>query len=390
MTNAPRKPRLLFVIGHLVQSGAERFTYEVCKAIDRERFDVAVLTRWSLRPTDDYYDLKLVALGIPIHRRLPLMLNRLQRRARRFYRAFRPLLELVHRVCARLLMGRLLTQYDVINCIQLENYLLLQPLLRDNSRVITYLMSNAFQYGFNPYMDCASGRKYRFVFTDPTQIADYAAAPCAGAEAFFMPVALDLSGTSDLSALSKAGEPLEIGVFIRLGRDRPISGLFRAFAELSRIRDARLRVWGRGDPAQFDEELVALGIRERVIFEGHTTSIENTLRTAGLSLVWMTSVGATLGYASTEVSSFGFPMLFWNLADISDEQVRVETGGAIRCFREPGDLANATAELMTSRESQLDAGRRLREYILDTYEIAPHVRRLEAYMLEVAAGSRFK
>src|SRR5687767_15395127 len=62
------------------------------------------------------------------------------------------------------------------------------------------------------------------------------------------------------------------------------SGLFRALAKLAQTRNARLRVWGRGDPAQFDAELTALRIKDRVVFEGHTTSIENTLRTAGLSM----------------------------------------------------------------------------------------------------------
>ncbi|HUR80228.1 MAG TPA: glycosyltransferase [Thermoanaerobaculia bacterium] len=378
-----KKTRLLFVIGHLVQSGAERYAYELCKAIDRDRFEVAVLTKSRIQASDYYYG-KLLDLGIPVHRRLPVTLNRLQRHARKFYLAFRPLIELGHRWYSRLLLGRLLEEFDVINCIQLENYLLLQPVLRDNSRVITHLMSNAFQYGFNPYMDCASGRQYRFVFTDPTQIADFADAPCAGAEATFMPLALDLSATHDLSSHAKEGEPYDIGVFMRLGPERPISGLFRAFAKLVRTREARLRIWGRGDPAQFDAELHSLGIRNRVIFEGHTNSIESTLRDAGLSLVWMTCVGTTVGYATTEVSSFGFPMLFWNLADIPDQQVAAETGGAIRSFRVAEDLAGATEELMASREGQLKAGRRLRRYILDTYEIAPHVRRLEEYMLAVA------
>ena len=382
-TKSEKKTRLLFVIGQLVQSGSERFTYEVCKAIDRDRFEVEVLTKSGTRASDFYYP-KLLALGIPVHRRLPLLLNRLQRRARRLYLALRPLLEPAHRWYTRLVLGRLLDRFDVINCVQIESYLLLQPVLRDNARVITYLMSNAFQYGFNPYADCASGRQYRFVFTDPTQIADYADTACAGAEAMYMPLALDLSGTSDLSAFARAGEPFDIGVFMRLGPERPISGLFRALAKLARTRNARLRVWGRGDPAQFDAELTTLGIKDRVVFEGHTTSIENTLRTAGLSMVWMTCVGATLGYASAEISSFGFPMLFWNLSDISDEQVATETRGAIRSFRTPEDLAPATEALLTDRAEQLEAGRRLRAYILDTYEIAPHVRRLEDYIRNAA------
>jgi hypothetical protein len=323
-----------------------------------------------------------------VHRRLPLLLNRLQRHARRFYLAFRPLIEFTHGWVSRLFLARLLKGFDVINCVQLENYLLLQPVLRDNSRVITHLMSNVFQYGFNPYMDCAAGRKYRFVFTDPTQIEDYASAPCLGAEAVFMPLALDLSRTSDLSSFAKKGEPYDIGVFMRLGPDRPISGLFRAFSRLVQTRPARLRIWGRGDPAQFAQQLQALGIQDRVIFEGHTHSIEDTLRNANLSLVWMTCVGATVGYATTEISSFGFPMLFWNLAAISDEQVGIETRGAIRSFQQPEDLADATVSVLGSRDRQLENGRRLRQYMLETYEIAPHARALEQYMLQVAGADR--
>lgn len=385
MPESQKKTRVLFVIGHLVQSGAERFTFEILKAIDRERYDVALLTKWRVRKRDFYYH-RIRELGIPIHRRLPLWLNRLQRHARPFYLMFRGPLEWLHKLWSRVVLGNLLERYDVINAIQVENYDLLQPLVRDNRKIVIYPMSHLFQYDFNPYDDLKPGRKYRMGLFAPEIRDEYAGSPAEGAEEIHFPLAIDLSKTADLSGRARIEPPFRVGVFVRLSPDRPISGILEAFAELRRHVPAELWLYGRGDPGRVEPELRALGIRDHVVFKGHTPSIEKTLREDDLSLVWMTCFGPIIAYASIEVASYGYPMLFWNQhGRMPPDEIRARTNGAVEGFYEPRELALATVEALRSPEGLRARGRRLREYVLAHNEIAHHIRGLEAEFDRIVA-----
>jgi glycosyltransferase involved in cell wall biosynthesis len=381
---AHEKVRVLFVIGHLVQSGAERFTYEVLKAIDREKFDVALLTKGRMRKSDFYYD-KIKALGIPIHRRLPLWYGRLQRHARPLYLVLRPLVNLLYRLYAKPRLAHLLDSYDVINAIQIENYYALQPVLPNNDKVITYLMAHRFQYTFDPMDDCERGRHYRFALFDPVMREEFAGSGCDVEEIHF-PLVIDLSATTDLSSHARIEPPYRIGVFVRLARDRPLVGILQAFAALrAKGVDAELWLYGRGDRELFAKEIDALGIREHVSFRGHTSSIERTLREDGLSMVWMTSYGPVIAYASIEVGSYAFPMIFWNQhGTMPPEEISRGTGGAIESYYDPAALAQATFEAL--RDPALrERGRRLRQFILGRYDVSKHIRSLEERIAAIAA-----
>jgi glycosyltransferase involved in cell wall biosynthesis len=376
---------VLFVIGHLVQSGAERFVYEVLKAIDRERFDVALLTKSRIRPTDFYYE-KIKALGIPVYRRLPLWYGRLQRHARPLYLRLRPLIEFIYRLYAKPRLKPLLDRYDVINAVQIENYYALQPILPDNEKVITYLMAHRFQYTFDPLHDCERGRRYRLAIFDPVMREEFAGSVCEPVEEIHFPLAIDLSATTDLSACARIAPPYRIGVFVRLGRDRPLVGILRAFAALrAKGVDAQLWLYGRGDRELFAKDIDALGIREHVSFRGHTNNIERTLREDGLTMVWMTSYGPVIAYASIEVGSYAFPMIFWNQhGTMPAGEILRCTDGAIESYFDPEALAQATFEALQD-EKLRERGQRLRAYILDRYDVGKHIRGLEERMARIAA-----
>ncbi|HVE71211.1 MAG TPA: glycosyltransferase [Thermoanaerobaculia bacterium] len=382
------RPRVLFVIGHLVQSGAERFTYEVLRAIDREKFDVALLTKGRIRPNDFYYR-KIQDLGIPVHRRLPLWYSRLQRHARPFYLALRPLIDVVYRLYAKWRLGKLLEQYDVINAIQLENYYALQPVLKDNEKVITYLMAHRFQYNYEPFDDAIVGRRYRFAIFDPIMREEYDQSPIAStAEEIHFPLVIDLSAATDLSQYARVEPPYRIGVFVRLAPDRPLAGILKAFAALrAKGADAELWLYGRGNPELFAKQIDELGIRDRVSFRGHTTSIEKTLREDGLSMVWMTSYGPVIAYASIEVGGYGFPTIFWNQhGTVTADQIREQTNGAIESYFDPGALANATYAALQDPQTLRERGKRLRAHVMQRNHIAGFIRGLEEKIAGVAAG----
>lgn len=383
-----RKTRALFVISHLAQGGAERFAYEVLKTIDKTKFDVALLTKRHIRGgrEGDYYYWKIAELGIPIYRKLPIFLRYLRRHVRPLFLPLRGFIETLHRWVSRLFMGDLLDRFDVINVISIENYYLMQPLLEDNERVMVYLMSQAFQYRENPYLDCRPGRRYRFAICDRTMPADYEQAHCKGAETIHVPLSLDMTGRDDLSNWASIEPPYRIAVFMRLNpREHPISGIFRAFARLRADVDAELWVYGRGNPEQFAAEVDELRVREKVSFRGHTTSIENSLRDHRPAVIWMTCYDTTLGYASIEVASLGFPMLFWNLGKASTAEIARMTNGAIRAYSDPEQLAAATLAAVRDADQLRRSGQQLRAYITAMHDIRRYADLLEKTMEKIAA-----
>jgi glycosyltransferase involved in cell wall biosynthesis len=380
------KIRVLIVSFNLGQGGSERFIYEYCKAIDRERFDVEILTKPRTNPVE-YYIPKLEALGIPIHYGLPRFLHLARRFARPLYAPppGRFLIESMHRLMMRFLIGDMLERFDVLQAIQIENYHLLQPLLRDNRKVITHLMSHAVQYPVNPYVDCRPGRLYRFVLFDPAQVNDLSGTPAEGAETLDFPLALDPRPFADLSAIPNGTKPYRIGIFQRLHpKEHPFEGFFAAFRRILESVDAELIVYGRGNPAVFARDLDRHGIAAKVKFMGHRPSIEAALREDGLSLVWQISIGGAVGYSSIEIASYGFPLLLWNIIETNSDDAARESGGAMRSYHDPDALAADTLRCLESRERLRAGGAALRQYAIQRYDIYRHINRLQDKLEAIA------
>jgi hypothetical protein len=381
-----RKIRVLIVSFNLGQGGSERFLFEFCKALDRDRFEIDILTKYRTTPPE-YYEPKLRDLGISIHHKMPRFLHLVRRFARPVF-VFRPtraVVEAIHRLVMRLSIGDLLDRFDVLEAIQIENYYLVQPLVKNNEKVIVHLMSHAVQYRVNPYIDCLPGRSYRFVLFDPAQRNDLAGTHCSGAETLDFPLALDTRPFPDLSALPRASARYRIAIFQRLHqKEHPFSGFFQALRHLLETVDAELVVYGRGDPTVFDSELAVLSVRDRVKFVGHTASIERALREDQISLVWQISIGPAIGYSSIEIGAYGFPVLLWNIIDSEANQ---RDGDGFRAFHSPRALADETLRLLKDPAEQRAAGAKLRQYVLRNYDIYGHMPRLEAKLEEIAGGA---
>lgn len=383
-----RRIRLLFVIGQLVQGGSERYLFELCRALDKDKFEIEVLTRRRTRP-NDYYLPRLTELGIVVHRRLPLPLDRWARTyVPRLYRVA-PFRRSMRRALDRqleMVFGRFFDRYDLINCIQIESYNQLQHLLPASRRVLIHLMSARYQYPYDPYAECSPERHYHVVVTDPSQFDDLADSNCRNASSLRFPLVLDCRARPSVFALPPKGTPLRIGIFTRLSPEKPLEPLFFCFQSLVRDYDATLHVYGRGNPEPYRRLLDVLHIRERVFFEGHQVNLEETVRRERLSLGWLISNGPFLGYASIEVASYGMPMVFWNCLPTADEETLAQTGGAIHAFGNVVDFVNFNRELLEQPERLVQLGRDLRAYILAEYDVRHHIHVLEAHMVDLASA----
>jgi glycosyltransferase involved in cell wall biosynthesis len=385
---AERRVRLLFVINQFPQGGSERYLFEVCAALDRRLFDLHILTRRDVDRAGFYYQ-RIEKLGIPIHAIRPHVPN-----IKRFapgvasWRPYRVARNRVSSWLAHWCNADVLRSFDLIACIQLENFLALQDALGDHRGVVVHLMSSRFQYTYDPYDEVRRDRHHRFVTFDQSQNDEIRS--IGDSETFLWPLSMDLTGYPLLPIPPPSDRPLKIGIVTRLSREKPLAQLFRAFKELLAQINVTLHVYGGGDPTIFAEEIRALGIGDRVTFEGHRENLLGMLASDGLSMCWLLSVGTLLGYATIEVAASGMPMVFWNLGSpdpSSTDRVRRETGGAVHTFDSIAGFVAFSHACLTDRARLQELGSRLRQHIFDAHDIHRNIPALQDYYLRVNAPS---
>lgn len=385
-----RRLKLVFVISQLVQGGSERYLFELCRALNPSRFEVEILFRQRPRKSDYYY-WKLKELGFTIHTQLPIRRNfaRLFPRLAKT-RVWKGAEDAVFAGLLRLQLSSFFDRYDVINIIQIENYHHLRDFLRGDPRKVVYLMSNGFQYDHDIYAACNRDEHHHFVIMDPDQEQDLARSETDFSyEVRYFPLLMDFTEHPRIEFAPPVGsDPVHIGCFIRLSTERPLEPLFHCFERLVRTRDAVLHVYGSGDPSMFIPMLDRLGIRDRVVFEGHQVDMRAAVVRDGVSIVWMTCHGVVLGYASLEVASFGIPMVFWNLSSTPHVRILEATAGAVHAFTAPEDVARFTDEMIKSPDQMTTVGGRLRDWVVTERDINSQIHVLEEYLVEVASRER--
>jgi glycosyltransferase involved in cell wall biosynthesis len=375
--------RIVFVISQLRQGGAERYLYELCRHVDRSRFDVEVLAPRGVRT--HYYYGRIRELGVQIHEKLP--------RLRTFAGIapglaagawFAAIVRACHGVFSRVVLSRFFRPDDIIFVIQIENYMVLQHWLDHRGQVVVALMSNLAQYRHNPYQSCRPSGE-RFVLYDPTQVDDLRGTPCENVETFFLPLPVSVRDVPTVPAVPESSR--KIAVFVRLSPERRIDVFIETFAHLRAELGATLHIYGSGDPKPYIAIAERLGVSDRVFFEGHRTDMARALVEERIRLVWMTSGDLVFGYAALEVAAMGFPMLVLNLGRERYHELLKQSGGRVHTFLDGKELAAATELPLCDSSAAAALGRDLREYVSEKHESSLLVPALEGF-LERISGER--
>jgi glycosyltransferase involved in cell wall biosynthesis len=378
---AERRVRLLLVINQFGQGGSERYLFELCSALDRTKFDVNILTRKGVDRTAHYYP-RIVAAGVKIHAIRPHVPEfRSLAPSLAVRKRYRVIRDRLSSALARWRIGAFLDSFDLVACIQIENYLGLQHAFRHDQPVVIHAMSNRFQYAYDPYDEFCPDREYRFVTWNVTQVEEMAA--LRRATTFSWPLSMSFRDYPVLPVPPLNGGPLKIGIFTRLSREKPLEPLFASFAQLLSRVDATLHVYGGGDATLFADDIARLGISDRVYFEGHRENMTDTARRDDLSMCWLMSLGTLLGYASLELAACGMPMVFWNYGSWDTDRIRVETGGAVNAFSSVADFVAFSIECLMDHARLSEVGARLRQFVLDKHDIEKNIPELEDYYLGV-------
>lgn len=176
----------------------------------------------------------------------------------------------------------------------------------------------------------------------------------------------------------KGTEKLTIAIFTRLAPMKPLDPFFYAFKILTEQGlNVELKIYGAGDPGALGltRQLKYLYIADKVKFMGHSASIPATLRNDAPDLIWFQSANKEPGgYAALEIAMSGLPQIFWDFQDMGTGNTHE---GVFPSFTEITSFVNYSKELLSSAALQEDLGNKQKEYVLRNYSIQKHIHILE-------------
>ncbi len=282
--------------------------------------------------------------------------------------------------------ARFLRRYPAVLVMQIENYENLQGALDGHPAVSVHLVSHNYQYDHDIYAFVPPDSRIRVIAQDHEQLAEFVDSTGGLPQQQVIPLGFDFAPFEPIDGVGSRvspDRPVRVGVFIRISRQRPIGPLFEALAQINAVRPCELYHYGGyGDPSDFEPQLDALGIRDRVVFRGPTDDFRASVVDDELDYAWMTSIGESVGYATLELAALGVPVMFWSESDRTAEDVAKATGGAVLALNRVADLTEAHLRLTADPEVLTALGADLRRFMVERHDITTNFdRRLRAYGL---------
>jgi glycosyltransferase involved in cell wall biosynthesis len=373
------KVKVLFVVSEFYQAGAQRFTYEMDRVINKDVFALDIL---SLQPLgsnpaweDHYFNLH-TEIGTKI-----FFLNDIER----------PFVPTIKQRAERKLLNKpfphqhhalhsFMDCYNVIMFIGEYSYPILAGKMTPKLRAKSLInMHNTKHQKFDNYKDYDKTQPYHFVsgFRDDEIVFELS--EFSNYKHTFLPLSIPVNGVDRKWSFAKTDKP-KIGVFTRITYTKPLDPFIYAFHTLlDYVPGAELHIFGTGDP---QKEGVAkyvkhLDLRDKVKFRGHQKDIKETAINEKLNVVWFHGFhGIPGGFAGFDICSIGVPQLFWNFGNTSDSHLE-----AFPMYTNITALAQKTKEVLENEEEANKLSLGQYEYIVEMRNIRKFISNLESVFL---------
>lgn len=398
-----RKIRFLIVSGSLAQAGNERWIYEICKAMNKETFEVGVLCgKKYLKIEKDqnfgnYYYHELKKLGVRLYEYLddkpksdPI--------SRIVYRSMR---------LARHLIGKpktktskqivsLLKESDVICLIDFYNYSPLKDVIHKccEGRFFIVLHSHKVQFDYDPYYWFEKDLIYRFTYCCPKQVTEIESSGLSleKNDFFFAPLVLDLSDYPNLFNPIK-NKTLIFSIFTRIAWTKSIDVFITAFAKLREqlSYECVLNVYGEIQDEQYHQQLQQLmseqGLNTHSVrFMGHSLDMAESITQDGVNIYWGIAMNASCSYSSIEIGALGVPCFFWNQDAITDYRTILEqTGNSMIAHNDIRNFVADNIRFATDDGLLSELSARQRRFFTERHDISNKIKDFESYIAAIAA-----
>lgn len=382
--------KILFVVDTLAQHGAERYLYEILKAIDRSKFECSVLCTYPLTDSNNYYAPLIAELGISIDtfelgELYPNVTSTWKRKllnsiTYRWLNLAGKKQELKKRAEAEL--HKKLEGSDLISILKIEVFNRFPQVFATYPKIVIHLLSWGIQYLKNPYENLPD-RPYRFVTMIESQKehvleTQFKAITDPKFDFFGFPLILDLNGRENIYDPSTE-DPI-IGVFSRINYDQPtIMFLFAFHLLLKRIPSAKMHFYGKAfsdEHLQFYRQTAEiLGISHALTFKGHVPDLQRAISDDRITMGWMNIGNSTLGYSSIEIASSGLPVTFFNI----DKHDPSEIDERLNVFNDLEAFVEHSAGVLSKLDRLNEESAKLYDFIQSEHNAERNIAFLEHY-----------
>lgn len=317
-----QKIKILFVVAGFYRAGAERFAYEIDKALDKEKFELSILSLegkreisklWNVR----YYEELHKELGTRIkyaddfidkrfHEKDRLR-NKIKRQLRLFPRHIN-----YWKVDA---LSAYMNQFEVIHW--MGEYIFINDIFDEiKQKSLIHMMTARFQKR-NLYDNFDYSFNYNFCTPFKKEELEYELEQFNNYHSVFIPLVMEVDREKCKWKFNNDIKIKKIGIFTRLNPFKPLDPFFYSFQLLlDKYPNVELHIFGAGDPNEYGmtDMLERLAIQDKVFFRGHQEDIVLTAINENLALSWFQGYNnhAPSGYAGIDICTSGTPLLCWD------------------------------------------------------------------------------
>ncbi len=315
------KVKVLFVVSEFYQAGTERFTYELDRAINKNKFEVEILCIIPLNSSQrfaDYYYSKHIELGTKVHFmdeiNVPTEPTLQQKIKKRLVNT--PFID--ERVKAKSFFN----QYDCISVMGEYNYKEIDRYITKENKykLLIHIQNSKYQVN-NTYDAFPKEEEFHFVSGFHADQIKHELSEFENYHHTYYNLNLKFENVYVKTKYEISDIP-KIGIFTRLTPAKPLDPFIYAFELISeQLPNAELHIFGSGDPKKEGvlRYVEQLKLEKNIFFRGHQENILKTAVQENLDLVWLHGYhGLPGGWVGFDVSTAKIPQLFWNFG--SDDQ----------------------------------------------------------------------
>lgn len=376
------KKSICFIVDTLAQHGAERYLFEICKSMNKKRFNISILSIQILNDGNSHYKNKIEELGIPViifdkNDLFPNEKTKILKKIKISFACRTKSENKIKRISQNNLFSKI-EGFDIISVIKWEVYSKFSEVFDQHKNLSIHLLSGLDQYEENPYLNLTN-KNHRFVTMYQNQKqellnSDFIHLKNLNKLKFFnFPLAL--SSDEFRNTYNPCKTEFRLGVFTRISPDQP--SLFHFFVLHSLIQEyskVKLFFFGKQcyEPYKrlYHQTIRYLGLEDKVIFIGHVPSVKNAINEYQINLGCMNSIHDFIGYSSIEMIASGLPVVFFNIAKIKNTNNQKNNNNVFN------SLTLYTRKILNIITNQIE-----QKNDLDKYKIEDQIIELEEYYL---------
>lgn len=378
---SPKK--VCFVVDTLANHGAERYLYEILKAIDKKKYDCHVLSVVPLEGFERHYISKIEALSIPViewgENLFPNIKIKVLRKAATSF-AYRVLNKIQRHFIEERneqQVLKFLAEYDKVIIIKWEVYSRLRNIFDQLEGKILCVLSSSAQYPENPYEHLPKG-KTQFIVMYDEQKNEILDGRSSNENYTFQTVPLLIDTKLFQDNYNPGQDIFRIGIFSRIEPDQPtLFSLFLLHLLHSKGHaNIELHFFGKNTNKQlvnlYVQTAKSLRIADNVFFKGHTFDIGKSINDTHLNLAVMNNLNGVIGYSSIELILQRLPVLFFNVA----RQVYLKEN-VLPIFNSIEIMANDIITLKNNTDKLAMLNNQCQYYIQNNHDIRSHIKTIE-------------